>query len=70
MTFRLLFSLSEEKTLSANMQVQHDCCDILTPFFGSDSLIVGALDYAEKQVSSRIQKVDYDFVISQKSYPG
>ena len=47
---RFMFDFIEDKTLSANLQVQHDCSDILLPFFSSDGLIVGALDYAMKQV--------------------
>ena len=38
--------------ISPTMQVQHDCSDILSPFFTSDGLIVNSLDFAMKLVSS------------------
>ena len=38
----------EPATLSPVMQVQHDCCDVLKPFFSGDGLVVNALDYAKR----------------------
>merc|ERR1712142_207686 len=38
----------DDTTLSPSMQVQHDCVDVLKPFFTDDGLVVNALAFASR----------------------